>query len=129
MQLIAVFPISDENVDALPVRQIDAALAFYEGVMGFTAVRRDERSADVQRDKVRLGLVKSDEHEPGKAGSLAFEVEDLEMMHRELELSGAKPGVFGMDEWGGKRYRTFFVREETNGYCYCFFSLAEANVE
>ena len=43
-------------------------------------------------------------------------------MHAELEASGGKPGQFGVDEWGGKKHRTFFLREDVNGYCYCFFT-------
>jgi hypothetical protein len=31
------------------------------------------------------------------------------------------PGVFGIDEWGGKEYRTFFLREQENCSCSCFF--------
>ena len=118
----AVYPISDEKIEALPVRNLDAAITFYTTVLGFTVLRQEEASAELCRDEVRLGLLESKDHEPGKAGSLAFAVDDLERMHGELELAGAKPGVFGTDEWGGKQYRTFFVREDTNGYCYCYYS-------
>jgi hypothetical protein len=48
-------------------------------------------------------------------------VDDLEGLRRELDTSGANPGEFGLDEWGGRRHRTFFVREAENGYCYCFY--------
>jgi hypothetical protein len=27
----------------------------------------------------------------------------------------------GDHEWGGKRHRTFFLREQENGYCSCFY--------
>jgi hypothetical protein len=37
------------------------------------------------------------------------------------------PGVFGIDEWGGKKYRTFFLREQENGYC--FFRLGVRLIE
>lgn len=121
-KLEAVYPISDEKTEALPVRNLDAAITFYTTVLGFTVLRQDEASAELCRDEVRLGLLERKDHEPGKAGSLAFAVDDPERMHGELELAGAKPGVFRTDEWGGKQYRTFFVREDTNGYCYCFYS-------
>jgi lactoylglutathione lyase len=121
-RLEAVYPISGEDVAALPVKHLDTAMAFYEAVLGFTPIRRDAVSAEVRRDSIQLGLVQRDDHEPSKAGSLAFAVDDLDMMHRELQINGAKPGGFGTDEWGGKKHRTFFVREETNGYCYCFYS-------
>jgi len=121
-KLEAVYPISEEKIEALPVRQLEAAVIFYTVTLGFEVLRQDAASAELRRDEVRLGLVRKEDHEPGKAGSLAFAVDDLDTMHRHLELKGAKPGVFGTDEWGGKRYRTFFVREDTNGYCYCFYS-------
>ena len=123
-RLEAVYPISGENPAALPVKHLDAAVAFYGAVLGFTLLRLEASTAQLQRDNVQIGLVQSDDHEPGKAGSLAFAVDDLDLMHRELEMNGAKPGVFGTDEWGGKQYRTFFVREDTNGYCYCFYGHA-----
>jgi hypothetical protein len=42
-------------------------------------------------------------------------------MHKELQRSGAEPGEFGVDEWTGQSYRTFFLREGENGYCYRFY--------
>src|SRR3954467_7101563 len=84
-RLESVYPISGENVLALPVKHLDAAVAFYETVLGFAVLRRDEATAQVRRDQVQLGLVKTDDHEPNKAGSVAFAVDDLDVMHRELE--------------------------------------------
>jgi lactoylglutathione lyase len=120
-QLQAVAPISNEDVDALPVKELGPAIAFYEGVLGFTVVSRDSASARLSRDEVQIGLVPKAEHKPGEAGSLAFKFDDLEAMHRELEGKDCERGVFGSDTWDGKKFRTFFVRERENGYCYCFF--------
>jgi lactoylglutathione lyase len=120
-QLQAVAPISNENVNALPVKDLGPAIAFYEAVLGFTVVSRDSASAQLLRDEVQIGLVPKAGHKPGEAGSLAFKVDDLEAMHRELEGKNCERGVFGTDEWGGKKFRTFFVREHENGYCYCFY--------
>jgi catechol 2,3-dioxygenase-like lactoylglutathione lyase family enzyme len=117
-RLKAVFPVSDEDTNALPVRDLGPAIAFYETVLGFSAVSRDASTAVLTRDGVRFGLVCQGDHEPGRAGSLAFEVDDLDAMHRELEARGGNPGEFGIDEWGGKRHRTFFLREQENGYCF-----------
>lgn len=75
----------------------------------------------MSRDEVQIGLVPKAEHKPGEAGSLAFKVDDLEAMHRELKGKDCELGVFGIDDWGGKKFRTFFVREHENGYCYCFY--------
>jgi lactoylglutathione lyase len=120
-QLVAAYPISGEDLLALPVRTLDRAIAFYEAQLGFTVVERETTAATVARDGVRIGLVWRADHEPGQAGSLAVEVDDLDALHRELVESGAQPGAFGVDEWDGRTHRTFFVREDQNGYCYCFF--------
>jgi catechol 2,3-dioxygenase-like lactoylglutathione lyase family enzyme len=120
-QFKAVCPVSNEDTDALPVKDIGRAIAFYETVLGFSAVSRDASTAVLTRDGVRIGLVHRGDHEPGQAGSLAFEVDDLEAMHREFQARGREPGEFGTDDWGGKQHRTFFLREQENGYCYCFY--------
>ena len=120
-RLKAVYPVSDEDANALPVRDLGPAIAFYEAVLGFSVVSCDASTAVLTRDEVRIGLITQLDHEPGKAGSLAFAVDDLEAMHRELQASNGNPGEFGIDEWDGKQYRTFFLREQANGYCYCFF--------
>ena len=119
--LKAVCPVSDEDTHALPVKDLGPAIGFYEAVLGFSVVGRDSSTAVLARDGVRIGLVRKADHEPGKAGSLAFEVDDLDALHRELQARGGNPGDFGIDEWGGKRYGTFFLREPENGYCYCFY--------
>jgi predicted enzyme related to lactoylglutathione lyase len=120
-RLKSVCPVSDEDASALPVKDLGPAIAFYQAVLGFSVVSRDGSTAVLARDDVRIGLVAHSDHEPRKAGSLAFKVDDLESMHRELEQRGGEPGEFGIDEWGGRSHRTFFLRERTNGYCYCFF--------
>jgi lactoylglutathione lyase len=119
-QLKGVYPISGEDLNALPVKEIEPAVAYYETVLGFSVVSRDPSTAALTRNDVRIGLVRKEDHEPSEAGSLAFSVDDLDAMHHELQESGAQPGKFGTDQWGGKQYRTFFVREDENGYCYCF---------
>jgi predicted enzyme related to lactoylglutathione lyase len=119
-QLKSVYPISGEDVNALPVKDVGPAVAYYETVLGFSVVSRDPSTAALTRGDVQIGLVRNPDHEPSQAGSLAFAVDDLDAMHHELQESGAQPGKFGSDQWGGKQYRTFFVREDENGYCYCF---------
>ena len=120
-RLKAVCPIADEDTKALPVKDLGPAIAFYQGVLGFSVVSCDSFRAALTRDEVRIGLVQKVDHEPGKAGSLALAVDDLEAMHRELQATGGNPGEFGIDEWDGKQHRTFFLREDKNGYCYCFY--------
>jgi catechol 2,3-dioxygenase-like lactoylglutathione lyase family enzyme len=120
-QLKSVDPISEEDTNALPVKDIEPAVAFYETILGFSLVSRDASTAALTRDAVRIGLVRKADHEPKQAGSLAFAVDDLDAMHHELQARGGNPGEFGSDAWGNKPYRTFFLREDENGYCYCFY--------
>jgi lactoylglutathione lyase len=120
-KLKSVYPISGEDLNALPVKEIGPAVAYYEAVLGFSIVSRDPSAAVLSRDDARIGLVRKPDHQPNEAGSLAFAVDDLDAMYHELQTSGAGPGKFGIDQWGGKQYRTFFVREDENGYCYCFY--------
>jgi predicted enzyme related to lactoylglutathione lyase len=121
LQIKAMYPVSDEDTNALPVKDIGPAITFYEAVLGFSVVRRDASTALLMRDEIRIGLLRQEDHEPGKAGSLAFAVNDLEAMYRELQARGGNPGEFGIDAWDGKQYRTFFLRETENGYCFCFY--------
>jgi lactoylglutathione lyase len=120
-QLQAVGPVSNEDTDALPVKDIGPAIAFYETVLGFSVVSRDSSTASLTRDQVRIGLVRNADHKPNQAGSVAFAVDDLDALHHDIQARGGNPGKSGIDEWSGKRYRTFFVREDENGYCYCFY--------
>jgi catechol 2,3-dioxygenase-like lactoylglutathione lyase family enzyme len=124
-KLKSISPVSNEDTNALPVKELDPAIAFYQAVLGFTLISRDTATAMLGRDGVPVRIVVKRNHQPGEAGSLAFEVDDLDGLHRELSESGGKPGEFGIDEWEGKQHCTFFVREDENGYCYCFYRLME----
>jgi hypothetical protein len=119
--LLTVGPISGEDTNALPVKEIGPAVAFYQSVLRYSVVRQDATTAVLSRDDVRIGLIRDPAHDPKTAGSLAFKVDDLDALHAELLSTGADVGVFGTGEWGGRKHRTFFLREGTNGYCYCFY--------
>src|SRR5690242_19594730 len=121
MQLFkAVFPISGENLKALPVKNLDIAIAFYETTMGFAVVTRDAASVKLKRDEVEIGLTQQADHDPKQAGSCYFSVSDVESLRLELDGKGGKPGEFRIDEYDGKHYRVFFLREDDDGYCFCF---------
>ncbi len=119
-QFKGVYPISGEDPNALPVKEIGPAVEFYKTVLGFSVVASDEATATLQRDDARLGLVRKPDHKPGEAGSCAFSVTDLDAMRAELDGRGLDLGVIRIDEWDVKKYRVFFLREAENGYCYCF---------
>ena len=119
------YPISGEDLSALPVKEIGPAVAFYTTVLGFTVVSQDDTTATLHRDDARIGLVRTPGHKPGEAGSFALGVSDLDAARAELDGRGLDLGAVRFDEWGGKRYRVFFLREAENGYCYCFTQPAE----
>lgn len=119
-QLTGVYQISGEDLSALPVKAVGPAVAFYRDVLGFAVVSQDEERATVRRDDAVLGLVATPDHDPAAAGSCAFGVADLDAMRAELDGRGLDLGAVHTQEWGGRRYRVFFLREAENGYCYCF---------
>jgi predicted enzyme related to lactoylglutathione lyase len=121
-KLKAVAPISGEDINALPVKELASAITFFEKVLGFSASQRTDTTIILIRDHVRIGLTQNPNHQPGKAGSLAFAVDDLQAMHDELNAKAANPGKLGIDRWDGRQYRTFFLRENDNGSCFCFHS-------
>jgi catechol 2,3-dioxygenase-like lactoylglutathione lyase family enzyme len=114
-----VYPISGEDLTALPVKDIAPAVAFYRETLGFSVVSSDETTAVVKRDDAQLGLVRKPDHRPEEAGSCCFAVDDLGAVRRELAGRGLDLGGIDTQEWGGKKYRVFFLREAENGYCYC----------
>jgi hypothetical protein len=123
-KLQSVAPISNEDINALPIKELGPAINYYESVMGFTKLHSDAATAVLWRDNAQIGLTVNNGHRPSEAGSLAFAVDDLDALHREFSERGGKPGEFGNSEWGGQKYRTFFMREDENGYCYCFYHAA-----
>ena len=64
MRFEAVYPISDEDPTALPVREIGPAVRFYREQLGFSVMTSDETTAGVSRDGARLGLVRKPDHDP-----------------------------------------------------------------
>jgi hypothetical protein len=119
-QFKGVYPISGDDLTALPVKEIGPAVEFYKTVLRFSVVASNEATATVQRDDARLGLVRKPDHKPEEAGSCAFAVADLDTMRAELDGRGLDLSDIRIDEWNGTAYRVFFLREAENGYCYCF---------
>ena len=106
---------------ALPVGSVDAAVPFYEGVMGFRLVERREaphKAAILARDSVRIGLAENG-GDPTQEGCF-FEVDDVEAAFAELQANGLgrDDADFRVDEYGETSYRVFFV-VAPDGLCYC----------
>lgn len=120
-----IYPISGEDLNALPVKEIGPALEFYKTVLRFSVVASDEATATLQRDDARIGLIHKPDLKPEEAGSCAIAVADLDAMRAELDGRGLDLSAMRVDEWSGKKYRVFFLREAENGYCYCFHQKIE----
>ena len=114
------FPYAKDAMN-LPVRDLDAALPFYQEVMGFELVSRQEtplKSAVLRRDDVRIGLAENG-GEPEQEGCF-FEVDDVEAAFQDLHRKGLgrdDPG-YRVDRYGPNSFRVFFV-VAPDGLCYC----------
>jgi hypothetical protein len=123
--LKGAYPISGEDLMALPVQEIGPAVEFYRTVLAFEVVSCDEKAAVLQRDSATIGLARKSDHRPEEAGSFAFGVTDIDAIHQELDGRGLDLGKLGVQEWDGRKYRVFFLRESRDGYCYCFTQPAD----
>ena len=103
-----------------PVRALEPHVAFYTGVLGFTLARRGQQSAVLRRDGVQIELVVTPGHDPATSGSCYFDVSDVEALRQEFLDGGATPGAIELQEYGGRRFRLFFLKEDYDNYCFCF---------
>jgi catechol 2,3-dioxygenase-like lactoylglutathione lyase family enzyme len=116
----AAWPYAKDELN-LPVNDLDAAVPFYEQVMGFRLISRTlsaPKSALLQRDQIQIGLSENG-GDPSQEGCF-FEVEDAEAAFAELRANGLnreKPD-FRIDKHGDTSYKVFFVIAP-DGLCYC----------
>ncbi len=106
----------------LPVRDLAAALPFYETVLGFRVVSRGDqphRSAVLARDRVEIGLAENG-GDPTQDGC-AFHVADLAALYAEFKASGLQKelGDLGTETHGGVAWNVFYV-VAPDGLCYWF---------
>src|SRR6266705_6558920 len=110
-----------ENAMNLPVENLEAAIPFYETIMGFRVVsRKDEpfKSAVLDRDGIQIGLAENG-GDPTQDGCF-FEVDNAEAAFDELKSNGLKKEAadFRIDRYGETSYKVFFV-VAPDGLCYC----------
>jgi predicted enzyme related to lactoylglutathione lyase len=74
------------------VRDMDRALAFYEGVVGLTLLRRHgDDWSELDAGGARLGLHGAgDRGEPEAGGTIVFRVDDLDLARAGLEERGVR---------------------------------------
>jgi len=110
-----------ENEMNLPVESVDAAVPFYESVMGFRVVARNDsphKSAVLARDEIQIGLAENG-GDPTQEGCF-FEVDNAEAAFAELKANGLdrEQADFRVDQHGDKSFRVFFIIAP-DGLCYC----------
>ena len=105
----------------LPVENLKEAIPFYETVMGFHVVSRQDapcKSAILARDDIQIGLAENG-GDPTQDGCF-FEVDDVEAAFNELKNNGLQNDDpnYQIDQHGDKSFRIFFVIAP-DGLCYC----------
>jgi catechol 2,3-dioxygenase-like lactoylglutathione lyase family enzyme len=106
----------------LPVRDVAAAVPFYERVLGFRVMSREEaqpKSAVLGRDGVQIRLAENggDSSQDG----CAFHVTDVEALFAEFKANGLQKELsdFNREEHGGVPWKVFYV-VAPDGLCYWF---------
>jgi lactoylglutathione lyase len=107
---------------SLPVQDLEAALPFYETVLGFRVQSRSDtphKSAVLARDQIQIGLVENggDSSQDG----CAFHVKDVESLFAEFRGNGLQkePSAFSIEEHGNVPWKVFYV-VAPDGLCYWF---------
>jgi catechol 2,3-dioxygenase-like lactoylglutathione lyase family enzyme len=126
-------PYADDALN-LPVPNVEEALPFYETIMGFKVVSRNDspcKSAVLTRDSIQIGLAENG-GDPSQEGCF-FEVDNAEAAFEELKSNGLtrqpvwierKPpeereeAGFRIDQYGATSFKVFFI-VAPDGLCYC----------
>lgn len=116
-RFLAVYPIGDTDVGALPVKALGPAIGFYSQVLGFSVLEKAQDRARLRRDEAEIGLAVNGA-DPDQA-SCFFDVENVEALRSELEAAGIEPSKFRVDETDDGPIRLFFAKEPY-GVCFCF---------
>jgi len=114
----------------LPVRDLAAALPFYETVLGFRLLSRSDtphRSAVLARDQVKIGLAENG-GDPTQDGC-AFHVTHLGALFAEFNANGLNKELseFNTEQRGNVAWKVFYV-VAPDGLCY-WFGEQQANAE
>lgn len=105
----------------LPVKDLEAALPFYQTVMGFQLLSRQDapcKSAVLGRDSIQIGLAENG-GDPSQEGCF-FEVDNAQAAFDELKSNGLEKeeAGFSNEKYGDTSYLVFFV-VAPDGLCYC----------
>ena len=110
-------PYADDAMN-LPVKDVDAAIPYYEKTFGFrVAARSGEpyKSVVLTRDAIRIGLAENG-GDPTQEGCF-FEVDNVEAAFAEITGKPPADSDFRIDQFGDASFRVFFV-VAPDGLCY-----------
>jgi catechol 2,3-dioxygenase-like lactoylglutathione lyase family enzyme len=115
-----VWPYQKDELN-LPAANVDAAIPFYETIMGFHVVSRKDspcKSAVLGRDGIQIGLAENG-GDPSQEGCF-FEVDNAEAAFAELKSNGLarEEAGFEIARYEDTSYKQFFV-VAPDGLCYC----------
>ena len=116
----AAWPYQKDKMN-LPVANVEAALPFYETIMGFQVAAQQAtpcKSATLARDSIQIGLAENG-GDPTQDGCF-FEVDNVETAFAELKANGLdkEEADFRIDQHGDTAWKVFFV-VAPDGLCYC----------
>lgn len=106
----------------LPVENVEAAIPFYEKLMGFKVLSRSDepcKSVVLGRDSVQMRLAENG-GDPTQDGCF-FDVDNIEAVFAEFKASGLQKEMadaFSTQTYGDTTYKVFFV-VAPDGLCYC----------
>ena len=115
-----IAPYKDDAMN-LPVHDVAAAVPFYESVLGFGVVSREDtprRKAVLGRDGVKMAVVENG-GDPTQEGCF-FEVDNVEQAWADFKANGLKQDQpkYRVDKQGDESFKVFFVIAP-DGLCYC----------
>jgi lactoylglutathione lyase len=102
----------------LPVKDVEAAIPYYERAYGFHVVSRSGSPhpiAILQRDDIQIGLAENG-GDPTQEGCF-FEVDNVEAAYLEIKGKPAEPGAIKKQAINGRPYEAFFDIAP-DGLCY-----------
>ena len=110
-------PYADDAMN-LPVKDVDAAIPYYEKTFGFRVVARHDaphKSVVLARDDIQIGLAENG-GDPTQEGCF-FEVDNVETAFEEIKGKPSVESNFRIDNFGDTSFRVFF-EVAPDGLCY-----------
>jgi len=110
-------PYADDAMN-LPVKDVDAAIPYYEKTFGFRVAARSgepHKSVVLARDAIQIGLAENG-GDPTQEGCF-FEVDNVEAAFEEIKGKAPAEADFRIDQLGDAFFRVFFV-VAPDGLCY-----------